>query len=423
MAFLAFTTEPVMAASFPWWQLRSWSGQYYWVHPDGWYEELEPWEHQTIEFAFATEPAMAVYVDAVSNMVTPGQEWPPVWNADLQIWQTSRDQPERGSVAAQPLDLHALWHSQQPAGGSSWQSSSWEPGQGSSWEQGQGSSWEPGQGSSWESGQNCGQPDQGYWEPGKGWSNPTSSHPSSSSSGSTAGREPEQPWRWKPEEGWYQPYAGAKKPRPDFDAPRFGTRGFGASCRRMEKRWLERRGKDVPAHLKPAKAHMTKEVKTKMKELLKQMYDIDASSESEMAGEAPEPGKAAESDSESSSSFDFGGGGGNAKARDGSRKRVWSGTPPKLATVPEEPAVATDPKVEEEEEDEDEDMGVKKEPAEAEKEKKKKKKTRRKSKKSKKDKSDSEDPGDGPDGPPGGPGGASDGSRGPGFGPALVAAT
>ena len=140
----------------------------------------------------------------------------------------------------------------------------------------------------------------------------------------------------RPEEGWYQPYAGAKKPRPDFDAPRFGTRGFGASCRRMEKRWLERRGKDVPAHLKPAKAHMTKEVKTKMKELLKQMYDIDASSESEMAGEAPEPGKAAESDSESSSSFDFGSGGGNAKARDGSRKRVWRGTPPKLATVPEE---------------------------------------------------------------------------------------
>ena len=117
------------------------------------------------------------------------------------------------------------------------------------------------------------------------------------------------------------------------------------------------------------------------------------------------------------------GGGGNAKAKDGSRKRVWRGTPPKLATVPEEPAVATDPKVEEEEEDEDEDMGVKKEPAEAEKEKKKKKKKRRKSKKSKKDKSDSEDPGDGPDGPPGGPGGASDGSRGPGLGPALVAAT
>ena len=154
----------------------------------------------------------------------------------------------------------------------------------------------------------------------------------------------------------------------------------------MEKRWLERRGKDVPAHLKPAKAHMTKEVKTKMKELLKQMYDIDASSESEMAGEAPEPGKAAESDSESSSSFDFGGGGGNAKARDGSRKRVWRGTPPKLATVPEEPAVATDPKVEEEEEDEDEDMGVKKEPAEAEKEKKKKKKKEEKAKKARKTK-------------------------------------
>ena len=88
----------VMASRFAWWHLRTWSGQYYFVHPDGWFEELEPWELVAIEFAFATEPAMAVYVDAVSHMMTPSQEWPPVWNADLQIWQTSREEPGRGST-------------------------------------------------------------------------------------------------------------------------------------------------------------------------------------------------------------------------------------------------------------------------------------------------------------------------------------
>ena len=127
---------------------------------------------------------------------------------------------------------------------------------------------------------------------------------------------------------------------------------------------------------------MTKEVKTKMKELIKQMRDIDeASSESELP-EVPKPEKAPDTDTESSSSFDFRGGEGNAKARDGSRKRVWKGTPSnaaKLSLVPEEPAKAVEPKVEEEE-DEDEDMGDgKEEPAEAGK--KKKKKKRRKSKK------------------------------------------
>ena len=35
--------------------------------------------------------------------------------------------------------------------------------------------------------------------------------------------------------GTNQPYVGDKKPRPDFEAPRFGTRGFGSSCRRMEE--------------------------------------------------------------------------------------------------------------------------------------------------------------------------------------------
>ena len=62
---------------------------------------------------------------------------------------------------------------------------------------------------------------------------------------------------------WYQPYVGDKRPRPDFEAPRFGTRGFGSSCRRMERRWLQRRGEETPDHLKPVKAKMTKEVKTK----------------------------------------------------------------------------------------------------------------------------------------------------------------
>ena len=187
---------------------------------------------------------------------------------------------------------------------------------------------------------------------------------------------------------------------------------------------MHRRGEETPDHLKPVKAKMTKEVKTKMKELIKQMRDIDeASSESELP-EVPKPEKAPDTDTESSSSFDFRGGEGNAKARDGSRKRVWKGTPSnaaKLSLVPEEPAKAVEPKVEEEE-DEDEDMGDgKEEPAEAGK--KKKKKKRRKSKKNKKEKDESEDPGDGPDGPPGGPGGASDGSRGSGLGPPLVAAT
>ena len=379
MALLAFSTEPVMATRFAWWHLRTWSGQYYFVHPDGWFEELEPWELVAIEFAFATEPAMAVYVDAVSHMMTPSQEWPPVWNADLQIWQTSREEPGRGSTVAQPLDLDRLWHSQQqPATGSAWnQPAAWnQPGTGSAWNH------QPGRGyarSSWE-------PGQGYWEPGQGsWG--SSSGPSSSSTGCAGGREPEQPWRWRAEEGWYQPYVGDKKPRPDFEAPRFGTRGFGSSCRRMERRWLHRRGEETPDHLKPVKAKMTKEVKTKMKELIKQMRDIDeASSESELP-EVPKPEKAPDTDTESSSSFDFRGGEGNAKARDGSRKRVWKGTPSnaaKLSLVPEEPAKAVEPKVEEEE-DEDEDMGDgKEEPAEAGK--KKKQKQRRKSKRNKKEK-------------------------------------
>ena len=236
---------------------------------------------------------------------------------------------------------------------------------------------QPGRGyarSSWE-------PGQGYWEPDQGsWG--TSSGASSSSAGCAGGREPEQPWRWRAEEGWYQPYVGDKRPRPDFEAPRFGTRGFGSSCRRMERRWLQRRGEETPDHLKPVKAKMTKEVKTKMKELIKQMRDIDeASSESELP-EVPKPEKAPDTDTESSSSFDFRGGEGNAKARDGSGKRMWKGTPSnaaKLSLVPEEPAMAVEPKVEEEE-DEDEDMGDgKEEPAEAGK--KKKKKKRRKSKK------------------------------------------
>ena len=165
MALLAFSTEPVMATRFAWWHLRTWSGQYYFVHPDGWFEELEPWELVAIEFAFATEPAMAVYVDAVSHMMTASQEWPPVWNADLQIWQASREEPGRGSTVAQPLDLDRLWHSQQqPATGSAWnQPAAWnQPGTGSAWNH------QPGRGyarSSWEPGQGYWEPDQGSWAP------------------------------------------------------------------------------------------------------------------------------------------------------------------------------------------------------------------------------------------------------------------
>ena len=87
---------------------------------------------------------------------------------------------------------------------------------------------------------------------------------------------------------------------------------------------MHRRGEETPDHLKPVKAKMT---------LIKQMRDIDeASSESELP-EVPKPEKAPDTDTESSSSFDFRGGEGNAKARDGSRKRVWKGTPSNAAKL------------------------------------------------------------------------------------------
>eukprot|EP00435_Cladocopium_sp_Y103_P013534 s5694_g3.t1 len=143
------------------------------------------------------------------------------------------------------------------------------------------------------------------------------------------------------------------------------------------------------------KAQMTKDVKLKMKELIKHMKSIDeASSESELPPREEKPAKA-DTDSESSSSLHVSR---YAKVRDESRKRVWRGTPrdpPQHSLVPDKPGMAGDPRKVEEEEEDDDMEEVKEEPGEAE---------------------------GGPHGPSG-PGPGSGGPRGPDLGPAAVEAT
>lgn len=112
------------ATGIPWWRVRFHGGRYFYIHENGWWDELPEWEQESLQEAINWEPEMAVYIHGHSQ-TCQYHEWPPIWNQDAREWQVSRNRPSSGDFEAQEINLEEFWrtlrgYKETPA------SSSWE---------------------------------------------------------------------------------------------------------------------------------------------------------------------------------------------------------------------------------------------------------------------------------------------------------
>eukprot|EP00438_Fugacium_kawagutii_P023956 Skav232718 [mRNA] locus=scaffold4051:112161:115811:- [translate_table: standard] len=209
---LASMAVPAEGTNFmAWWRIRYFHGNFWFVWPNGFWEELPPEWFDAMQGLAAAEPEMMAYIMAQSQVIGPDGYWPqvpgpwaPTWHIQSQTWLLSRTEPDRRLVwVAEPEDMDHL--APQPTSGGQW------------W-----AGWQDGWQSGWHS---CG------WQgPGQGQ------------------------WRSK------SPAPPPGPPNPN----RYMYRGRGSQKKREERRKYEQAGQPVPEHLRPQAQRLNKAAKQQM---------------------------------------------------------------------------------------------------------------------------------------------------------------
>ena len=149
--------------------------------------------------------------------------------------------------------------------------------------------------------------------------------------------------------------------REPYSKPGYGrrhlTRGYGADCRRQQRRQLKEKGMPIPTDLQPVKAKFSGEIKKQMKALLlKQKQLKEASSDSELPDVKAElEDEEEEEEEEEEKEEDTGPSSSSSSSLDVDRRKpvkaatrvwqgrakseapIWRGTPAKVVKVPLEP--------------------------------------------------------------------------------------
>ena len=304
---LALLGQPVKAArDFEWWNVRIFDGKFYIVNPaTGWYEDLGWWESQSLQEVLDNNEPMLWFINGHSGMGSEAFAYPPVWDFQSSLWMAQGGAPLNTQQPARALDMQQMVDDYYQQCMSSHGDT--------------------------------------VWQPDTGWvdlSIPQSSRPSRSDNAWNGNA-----WRGR------EPYS-----KPGYGG-RHLTRGYGADCRRQQRRQLKEKGMPIPTDLQPVKAKFSGEIKKQMKALLlKQKQLKEASSDSELPDvkaelEDEEEGEEEEGEKEedtgpsssSSSSLDV-----DRRKPVKAATRVWQGrakseapmgrgTPAKVVKVPLEP--------------------------------------------------------------------------------------
>lgn len=239
-----------------------WDGEYHYVHPSGWHEELPQSYVDCLEELFQAEPEMAAYIHGLSHMGHDVGPYPPNWHHASQMWVSSRDQPEpRLQYVARPLDCGTLIQGYYAdtdfvSWGSQGETPDWDPQWGDAFGPGPPNSASDGtsrssiarDGTITVQSTRCVRTSCQEWQD---WSSPSQQWQDWGDWQDTC-----QQWQdWKSSE--------AAPPNPD----RWMFHGRASAKRRAQRRELERKGEEVPEELKPRVHSLNKALKRQMYEL------------------------------------------------------------------------------------------------------------------------------------------------------------
>lgn len=301
VALLLFSTVPAEGKNyFAWWRVRHWENTFFFVFPDGWWQELTPEWVEALHSMANSEPEMMAYIYGQHG--DPGP-WPPVWHIPTQLWVNARTEPDRRLVfIAEPEDMDSYSYPlteedygadtmdeapgyNRPGVHSSPASASDGSGthvmtDGTTIHAWSGRQQQPPPAQSSQPAQGyyaqCSQPAQGSCsqssQPGQGYYAQQSSTAASSSDwwdgGWSCGWQ--QGWDWynnRPEQGQWRTKQRGRSPAPPPGPPnpnRYFERGRGSQMKREERRKYERAGMRVPDHLKPQAQSLNKAAKQQM---------------------------------------------------------------------------------------------------------------------------------------------------------------
>ena len=283
--------------TYPWWRVRIWNGQYFFVYSNGWHQALEDWEVDCLEEAFSTEPEMAIFIHGQSAVWQTPADWPPMWHPQSQQWLLTKEEPDQGKHwVAEGIGLESYWPGpkhRKPAKGSSRPPEPLTP---------------PSRKGRWADVE-----DDGVDGDGKPYCNERgqSSMPETGTGGTTSFEEkPAEGSEKKPAKGSKTKWQCSWEAEPDIDdmegeedpymqepekGYRFMGRGFHSDVRRQERRQLMKEGKPIPEHLRVREVELTVEAKRLMYELSQQTKGLrkalKAKVEHNQQQREPEPGE------------------------------------------------------------------------------------------------------------------------------------